>query len=184
MRTSCARPSRPLPVQPREGGLLHGIGGEDRLGSLVEVAVFGAERCGKSGQDGDELFRGQRDADDAGGRWKNLFRAAAENAGGGGAGGAGGAETGLASGTVGIAGVDGDNAHAAAGGAQMLLVNDEGRGDDAVRGEGRGSAGRRVRDNEGEVGAAAGLQAGLDGAKAESAGDENESKGRSWAQPI
>ncbi len=118
----------------------------------------------------------QRHADDAGGGWEDFLRAAGEDAGGGIAGGAGGVEAGLAGGAVGVAGVDGHDAHFAPGGAQVLLVHDEGRGDDAVGGEGRGGAGWRVGDDEGEVGAAAGFDAGFDGAEAESAGNDESGK--------
>ena len=48
----------------------------------------------------------------------------------------------------------------------------ERRGDHAVRGECGGGAGRRVGNNQGKVGPAAGLEAGLGGAKAETAGDD------------
>ena len=46
------------------------------------------------------------------------------------------------------------------------------RGDDAVGGEGRGGAGRRIGHDEGEVGAAAAFEAGLGGGKTEAARDE------------
>ena len=59
---------------------------------------------------------------------------------------------------------------------EVLLVDDEGRGGDAVGGEGGGGAGGRVGDDEGKVGAAAGFEAGFDGAEAETAGNEESGK--------
>ena len=90
----------------------------------------------------------------------------------GGAGGARGIESGLTCGAVGVARVDGDHAHMPAGRAQVLLVNDEGRGNHAVRSERGGGAGWSVRNDQGKVGAAAGLQAGLAGGKTKAAGQD------------
>jgi hypothetical protein len=83
------------------------------------------------------------------------------------AGGAGRIQAGLASGAVGVAGVDGGYAHLASGGLQMLLVHNQRRGGDAVGGESGGGAGWRIGHDEGKVGAAALLQARFGSAKAE-----------------
>ncbi len=53
----------------------------------------------------------------------------------------------------------------------MLLINDQGRGNHAVRSERGGGTGWSIRNNQGKVGAAAGLQAGLAGGKTEAARD-------------
>ena len=69
----------PAPIQPREGDLLHGIGGEDGLCGLLRSGSCSVPSdAARSGSDGDEFFRRQRHADDAGRRWKDLFRAATE----------------------------------------------------------------------------------------------------------
>ena len=47
MRTSRVTPSRPADFEAREGGLLHSIGGQDGLCSLLEVIGLGAERRGQ-----------------------------------------------------------------------------------------------------------------------------------------
>ena len=52
------------------------------------------------------------------------------------------------------------------------LVDEKRRGVDAVAGEGCGGAGRGVGDDQRKVGAAARLEAGLDGAEAEAAGND------------
>ena len=70
-----------------------------------------AQRGGQRGQHGDELFRGQRDADDAGGGRENLFRGARKDFRRGSAGGARGGQARFSGGTVGVPGVDGDNAN-------------------------------------------------------------------------
>ena len=82
------------------------------------------------------------------------------------------ARPGFAGGAVGVAGVDGCDADMAASGAEMGLVNDERGGGDAVGGEDGGGAGRLIGDDEGKVGAAALLEAGFGGAKAEAARNE------------
>ncbi len=155
-----------------EGGFLGGVGGEDGLGDLLEVVEVGAEGGGEGGKDGDELFSREGDADDAGGRWENFFGEAVEELSGGGAGGAGGGEAGFTGGAVGVAGVDGGYADAAAGGAEMFLVDDQGRGGDAVSGEDGSGAGGDVGHDEGEVGAATLFEAGFGSGKTEAAGKE------------
>ena len=87
--------------------------------------------------------------------------------------GAGRVQAGLAGGAVGVAGVDGDNAQPTSGGAQVLLVDNEGRGGDAVGGEGGGGACWHVSHNEGKVGATALLEPGLGGAKTKTTGKKN-----------
>ena len=159
-----------------EGGLLHRVGGQDGLGDLRKWSGSAPSEAASAGMHVNELLRRQRDADDAGGGGEDFLGLAGEDLGRGVAGGVGGVETGLAGGAVGVAGVDGHDAHLAAGGAEMLLVHDERRGGDAVGGEGGGGAGRRVGDDEGKVGAAAGFDAGLDGAKAKSAGNDESGK--------
>ena len=67
-------------------------------------------RTGEHGHRGDELFRRQRDADDAGGGRKDFLRSAPKDFSGGCAGGACGGQARFAGGTVGVAGVDGDHA--------------------------------------------------------------------------
>ena len=145
--------------EAREGGLLHRVGGEDGLRGLHESGRIprramrpapGSAAISFSAGSGTPMMPVEEGKTSSG--------AAGEDLGGGGAGGAGGVEAGLAGGAVGVAGVDGDHAHFAPGGAQVLLVHDERRGDDAVGGEGGGGAGRRVGDDEGKVGAAAGLE--------------------------
>ena len=89
----------------------------------------------------------------------------------GGAGGASGIRSGFAHGAVGVARIDGDDAHVAARRAQVLLIDDEGRGNYAVRSECGGGARWSVGNNQGKVGAAAGLEAGLAGDKAEAERD-------------
>ena len=101
--------------QPGEGDFLHGVGGKNGARGIVEVAGVGAERGSKIGQHRDQLFRGQRNADDSGRRRKHLFGAAVEGLCRGGAGGARGIEPGLSRGAVGVARVDGHHAHMAAG---------------------------------------------------------------------
>ena len=120
----------------------------------------------------DELFRGQRNADDAGGGREDFFWLAGEDVGGGFAGGAGCVEPGLARGAVGVAGVDGDDAHFAAGGAEVLLSTMSGAALTRLAGEGCGSAGGGVGDDQGEVGASALLEAGFGGSEAEAAGND------------
>jgi hypothetical protein len=110
MRTSRGEPGS-VDFEAGEGGFLYGVGGEDGLGYLLEVVELRAERCGEGGKDGDQLFRGKRDADDAGGGRKDFLGQAAEDFGGGVAGGARGGQTGFAGGAVGVAGVDGDYAN-------------------------------------------------------------------------
>jgi len=105
-----------------EGGLLHGVGGEDGVGDLKEAIGLSAQGCGKGGHRVNELVGRQRDTDDAGGRWKDLIRAAGEDAGGGSAGSVGGIEASLTGGAVGVAGVDGHHAHFSLGCGQVLLV--------------------------------------------------------------
>ena len=158
MRISWGVPSGPDDLQPGEGSLLDRVGGEDGLGNFEEVVGLGANGCGQRGHDVDELLSRQGHADDAGGRRKYLLRPAGEDARGGFAGGVGGIEAGLSGGAVGVAGVDGHDAHFSGGGGEVLLVYDERRGDDAVGREGRGGAGRRVGDDEREVGASAGFE--------------------------
>ena len=82
-----------------------------------------AERGSKLGQRRDQLFRGQRNANDPGRRRKNLFGAAAEGLRSGGAGGARGTQPGLARGAVGIAGIDGHHAHTPAGRASNVCLS-------------------------------------------------------------
>ena len=154
-----------------EGGLLDGVGGEDGFGDLLEVIGFRAEGGGKFGKRGNEFFRRQRDADDAGGGREDFFRLAVKGFGGGFAGGARGVDAGLADRAVGVAGVDGDDAHFAAGGAEMFRIDEERCGVDAITGEGGGGGSRCVGDDQGEVSAAALLQSGLDGSKAKAAGN-------------
>ena len=161
-----------IDFEVREGNLLHGVGSENGLGNLLKVVELRTQRRGERGENGDQLFRRQGDADDAGGRGENLLGRAIEDRGGGGAGDAGGDHAGLTSGAVGVAGVDGGHANTPATGAEMLFVHDQRRGDDAVGCEGGGGAGRRIGHDEGKVGAAALLEAGFDSAKAEAAGDE------------
>ena len=43
-------------LQPREGGLLDGIGSHDRLSGLLEVAEICAQMGGQSRQRGDDFF--------------------------------------------------------------------------------------------------------------------------------
>jgi len=95
-----------------------------------------------------------------------------EELGGGGAGGAGGGHARLTSGAIGVSGVDGYHADAAARGAQMLLVNQDGGGDDQVGGERGGSAGWSIGYDESKVDAAALFQSGLGGPEAEAARNE------------
>jgi hypothetical protein len=78
----------------------------------------------------------------------------------------------LAHRTVGSAGVDGRYAHPASGGAQVFLVDDERRGSDAVGGEGRGGAGRRLGNDQGKVSAAALFETGLGGAEVKAFGEQ------------
>ena len=99
---------------------------------------------------------------------------------GGRAGGARGVQAGLPRGAVGVAGIDGDNAHLAAGGAQVFLVHNQRRGGDAVGGEGGGGAGRRVGDDEGKVGAAALFEPGLGCAKTKAARERKFGMRRTW----
>jgi hypothetical protein len=133
MRTSLPGPD----FQAGEGGFFHGVGGENGLGDLLEVVELRAQGCYQGGQRRDQLFGRQRDADDAGGGGKDLSgrtleerAAAAQVASGGG-------QAGLTRGAVGVAGIDGHHAYAAARCAQMLLVDNDGRGSDQVGGEER-----------------------------------------------
>ena len=91
-----------------------------------------SERCGELRQGGDELFRRQGNADDAGGGGEDLFWPAGKCLGGCAAGGAGRIEPGLTGGAVGVARIDGDDADLAASGAQVLFVDDKRSGFDAV----------------------------------------------------
>ena len=119
----------------RKGGLLYGVGGDDGFCNLLEVVGLRADGFGKVRQCGDEFFRRQRNADDAGGGWEDFFWLAAECFGCGFAGGAGCIDTGLTHGAVGVAGIDGDDADLAGGGAEVFRVNEKWRGFDAVAGE-------------------------------------------------
>ncbi len=105
--------SFPDDFEPRECSLLNRVGRHDGLGHLLEVVKAGAQVSGQAGKDGDEFLGRQRDTDDAGGGGNDLFQLAMEELGGGLTGGARRIETGLASGAVGVAGVDGGYAHLA-----------------------------------------------------------------------
>ena len=142
------------------------------MGYLLEVVELRAQRRGQSRQDGDQLFSRQWDADDARGRRKDLLGRAMEELSRCGAGGAGGGHAWFTGGAVRVAGIDGHDADAAAGGAEMFLVhNKRGRGD-AVGCERGGGACGGISHDEGKVCAAALLEAGLGSAKAEAPGDE------------
>jgi hypothetical protein len=162
----------PIYLQPCEGGLLYGIGSHDRLGGLLEVVEVSAQMGGQAGQRGDDFFSRQRNADDAGRGGENLFRAAGEKLSDGLAGGASRIQPGLTGGAVGVAGVDGHGAQLASGSSQVLLVEDQRRGGDAVGSIGCGGADRLVGHDEGKVGVAALLEPRLGCAKAEAAGDD------------
>ena len=81
--------------------------------------------------------------------------------------GARGVQARLARGAVGVSGIDGHGAHLAARRAQMLLVDQHGRGLHAVAGEGGRGAGRSVGHDQRKIRAPAGLQARLCGSKTE-----------------
>jgi hypothetical protein len=110
---------------------------------------------GQSRQCGDEFLCRQRNANDAGGRRKDLFRSAAEELGGGLAGGAGRIQPGLANGAVGVAGVDSRYAHFASAGPQMFFIHNQRSRGDAVGRKGGSGARGRVGHNESKVWAAA-----------------------------
>ena len=57
-----------------------GVGGEDGGGEGFGVGGGVAERGGGGGDRGEEFFGGERDADDAGGRWEDFVEDAAERA--------------------------------------------------------------------------------------------------------
>jgi hypothetical protein len=176
MRTSRAAPSLP-PISSRAKAVFSTV-------SVVRMAWAACWKWSNSEPsearparaDGDQLFRRQRNADDAGGRGKTssarqpkIFAAAAQVAR-------------AASSPAWPAAQLALPALMAATrtrprGAQMLLVNDERRGDDAVGGEGGGGAGRSASATmRAKSVRPLFLQAGLGGAEAEAAGDENREK--------
>ena len=113
-------------LEPREGGLLHRVGGQDGLGHLLKMIGFRAQpRPPEPGKRRNQLLGRQRHADDSCRRWKHFLRPAAEHSRRGFARGAGRIQASLAHRAVGVAGVDGHHAHFAAGGAQMLLVHQQ-----------------------------------------------------------
>src|SRR5487761_2285812 len=97
-----------------EGGLLDEVGGHDGLGELGEFLLSRADGFGEFGKFGYEFFCRERNADDAGRAWEGLLGRACEDAGCGETGFFGSVIAGLASGAVGIAGVDEDDAYLAA----------------------------------------------------------------------
>jgi hypothetical protein len=144
----------------------------------------GAQGCGQGGQRGDQLFGRQRDADDAGGGGKDLFGWAAEDFLRGGAGGAGGGQAGWPAAQLALPALMATTRTRPPVARRCSLSTMSGRGDDAVGGEGGGGAGRRIGHDEGKVGAAALLEAGLGGAKAEAAGMRNWDASDMVVQPI
>jgi hypothetical protein len=78
----------------------------------------------------------------------------------------------FAHGAVGVAGVDGRDAHPAPRSAKIFFVDDQRSGCDAVGREGGCRAGRSVSSDNRKVGAAASFETGLGGAKFEAARNE------------
>ena len=114
----------------------------------------------------------QRNSNDPCRRWKHFLGHALEHLRRSLAGGSRCCQACRARCTVGVAGIDGDYAYFAPSGAQVFLVYDKRRCRYTIRGEGRGRAGWRVGNNQGKVGAAALLEAGLDGAELKTLGKE------------
>ncbi len=149
------------------GDLALGVGGEDGVGEGEEVLGGVAEGGLGGGERGDELFCGERDADDAGGGGDDLVEDDAEVLGDGDAGAPGGFDAGVAGGAVGVAGVDDHGGDTAASGFEMAATDDDGRGDDLIAGEHGRGVGAVVADGEREVRLAAGFDAGGGGSPAE-----------------
>ena len=157
----------PVNLHAREGCLLHRVGGDDRLRDFLEVIRLRTHARREFRQRRDQLFRGQRNADDSCRRRKHLPRTAAEHLRDRLAGGARGIDARLPRRAVGVACVDGHHAHLAAGGAQMLHVDQHRRGLHAIAGERGRGAGRRVGNDQRKVRASAGLQSCFRRAKTE-----------------
>ena len=109
---------------------------------------------------------------------KYLLRRAVESRSRLGADFAAGGDAGFAGGAVGIAGVDGDDLDSAVRLQEILAADDDGRGDDSVAGEHGRGGGAFVRDGDGEVGFAAGLETGFYGGELESGWKEEIGKMR------
>ena len=103
-----------------------------------------AERCCGRGDCGEEFFRGEWDADDAGGGRKDFVEDTAELVADGDAAFEAGVEAGLSCGAVGVAGVDDERGDFASGCGEMFAADGYRSGDDLVagkQGRGGGSAG-------------------------------------------
>ena len=126
----------------REGGLFDGVGGQDGLGDLLKVVRLRAEDLASSGSAAMSFSAGSGTPMTPVEEGNTSSGLQAKVSCGGLASGAGGVDAGLAGGAVGVAGVDGDHADFAAGGAEMLSVHKQRRGFDAIAGEsGGGDAG-------------------------------------------
>src|SRR5215472_9615396 len=152
-------------LKASKGGLLDCVRGEDGLSHLLEMVGPGADGFGQLRQNCNKLLGRKRYSNHSGRRRDDFFGYACEGLCSSFACGASGVEPCLPDSAVGIAGVDGYHTHLTRARTEMLRAHDEGRSLDAITGESRGRRGRRVRNDQREISAAALLQARLRGAK-------------------
>ena len=167
-------------VDDGSGDLHAGVCGEDGRGEGFGVGWRLAEGGGDVRHGGEDFGGGEWDADDAGGGREDLVEDAAEGLGGGDAGLAAGVDAGFAGGAVGVAGVDEDDGDSASGGLEVVSADGDRGGDHLVPGEHGGCGGAPGGESYGEVGVAAGLDAGPNGPPEEAA----RQFGRRWRELV
>ena len=152
------------------GGLGPRVGGHDRGGDARKMLCCIADRFSQRRKRRADFLDGKGHADDPGGGGKDRLWCATEGLRGSIAALLRGGDARISGGAVGIAGVDKHGVDAAAVRGQMAAIDEERRSLDLVGGVERGGGRGLRRDDGGEIGAAAGFNAGPHGSPQKSTG--------------